>query len=209
MAENATETRARSASMIASPPRPDRAPPQPIFMAKTARRASAGSTRKVPKTPPSTPQKHLDVFANPAPGRDYVIEFVIPEFTCHCPLTGQPDFAQFTIEMIAADLCIELKSLKLYMWSYRDEGAFHEAVTNRILDDIVAATKPRRASVEGDFRVRGGIHTLVSVTYEKHRTRRPRQARRRQQRYVSDVVAADRDCDELLGAVERVDLRRL
>ena len=98
-------------------------------MAKNARRAPAGSTRKAPSLPPSTPQKHLDVFANPAAGRDYVIEFVIPEFTCNCPLTGQPDFARFTIEMIADALCVELKSLKLYLWSYRDEGAFHEAVT--------------------------------------------------------------------------------
>ncbi len=111
--------------------------------------------------PPSAPQKHLDVFANPSPERDYVIEFVIPEFTCNCPLTGQPDFAQFTIEMVAGDLCIELKSLKLYMWSYRNEGAFHEAVTNRILDDIVAAARPRFARIRARWNVRGGIYTNV------------------------------------------------
>jgi 7-cyano-7-deazaguanine reductase len=105
------------------------------------------------------------VFANPAPGRDYVIEFLIPEFTCNCPLTGQPDFAQFAIEMIAADLCIELKSLKLYMWSYRDEGAFHEAVTNRILDDIVAASRPRFVRIRARWNVRGGIYTNVMVEY--------------------------------------------
>ena len=133
-------------------------------MAKNARRAPAGSTRKAPALPPSSPQKHLDVFANPAPGRDYVIEFVIPEFTCNCPLTGQPDFAQFAIEMIAADLCIELKSLKLYMWSYRDEGAFHEAVVNQICDDLVAAIAPTRVTVVGKFWVRGGITTTVTVT---------------------------------------------
>ena len=130
-------------------------------MAKTDRRAPAGSTRKAPALPPSRPQKHFDVFANPAAGRDYVIEFVIPEFTCNCPLTGQPDFAHFTIEMIADKLCIELKSLKLYMWSYRDEGAFHEAVTNRILDDIVAATKPRFARIRARWNVRGGIYTNI------------------------------------------------
>src|SRR5437762_4923702 len=116
-------------------------------MARTPLRSDLGSTRRKPTVPPSAPQRHLDVFANPNPGRDYVIEFVIPEFTCNCPLTGQPDFAQFTIEMIAGDLCVELKSLKLYLWSYRDEGAFHEAVTNRILDDIVAATRPRFARI--------------------------------------------------------------
>ena len=136
-------------------------------MAKTDRRAPAGSTRKAPALPPSRPQKHLDVFANPAAGRDYVIEFVIPEFTCNCPLTGQPDFAQFTIEMIAADLCIELKSLKLYLWSYRDEGAFHEAVTNRICDDLVTAISPRSITVTGKFWVRGGITTTVTVAHAK------------------------------------------
>ena len=151
--------------MIASRPRPDRASPHPFAMAKNARRAPAGSTRKAPALPPSAPQKHLDVFANPAPGRDYVIEFLIPEFTCNCPLTGQPDFAQFAIEMIAADLCIELKSLKLYMWSYRDEGAFHEAVTNRILDDIVAAARPRFVRIRARWNVRGGIYTNVMAEY--------------------------------------------
>ena len=153
--------------MIASRPRPDRALPPPFAMAKNARRAPAGSTRKAPALPPSAPQKHLDVFVNPAAGRDYVIEFVIPEFTCNCPLTGQPDFAQFTIEMIAGELCVELKSLKLYLWSYRDEGAFHEAVTNQICDDIVAAIQPRAITVNGKFWVRGGITTSVIVTHSK------------------------------------------
>jgi 7-cyano-7-deazaguanine reductase len=113
-------------------------------MASTTRSDTLGSTRKAPATPPTAPSRALDTFANPSPGRDYVIRFVIPEFTCNCPLTGQPDFAHFTIDMIADRLCVELKSLKLYFWSYRDVGAFHEAVTNAIVDDIVAATDPMR-----------------------------------------------------------------
>ena len=114
----------------------------------------------------TTPTKSLDTFSNPHPGRDYVITFDTAEFTCLCPLTGQPDFAHIVIEYIPDELCVELKSLKLYLWSYRDEGAFHEAVTNRILDDLVAALKPRRMQVEGDFFVRGGIHTVVLVEHE-------------------------------------------
>ena len=151
--------------MIASEPRPDRACPLPFPMAKTRRNEPPGSTRARPAKAPSTPQNHLDVFANPAPGRDYVIEFVIPEFTCNCPLTGQPDFAQFTIEMIADRLCVELKSLKLYLWSYRNEGAFHEQVTNTILDDLVAATKPRFARIRARWNVRGGIYTNLAAEY--------------------------------------------
>ncbi len=111
------------------------------------------------------PQKHLDTFANPNPGRDYEIRFDFPEFTCLCPKTGQPDFATIRIAYVPVSLCVELKSLKLYLWSYRDEGAFHEAVTNRIADDLIAALKPRRLSVTGAFLVRGGIHTEVVVTY--------------------------------------------
>ena len=113
------------------------------------------------------PSKNLETFPNPSPDRDYEIAFDVPEFTCLCPLTGQPDFAQFTIEMIAADLCIELKSLKLYLWSYRDEGAFHEAVTNRILDDLVAAARPRFARIRARWNVRGGIYTNVVVEHRK------------------------------------------
>jgi 7-cyano-7-deazaguanine reductase len=134
-------------------------------MAKTARPKPAVSTRTAPEVATSAPQKHLDVFANPAPERDYVIEFVIPEFTCNCPLTGQPDFAQFRIEMVADKLCVELKSLKLYLWSYRNEGAFHEKVTNAILDDIVAATRPRFARIHARWNVRGGIYTNVSAEH--------------------------------------------
>uniref|UniRef100_UPI0035593845 preQ(1) synthase n=1 Tax=Piscinibacter sp. TaxID=1903157 RepID=UPI0035593845 len=99
-------------------------------MAKIATSKTAPQQRPLPANPPSAPSKELHVFPNPQPKRDYVIQFQIPEFTCHCPLTGQPDFAHFTIDMVADRLCVELKSLKMYMWSYRNEGAFHEKVTN-------------------------------------------------------------------------------
>ena len=107
----------------------------------------------------------LEVFQNPRPGRKYEIRFECPEFTCLCPRTGQPDFATIGIIYSPDKLCIELKSLKLYLWSYRDEGAFHEEVTNRILDDLVAACMPRRMQVTGDFLVRGGIHTIVTANH--------------------------------------------
>jgi 7-cyano-7-deazaguanine reductase len=118
---------------------------------------------------PSVPSKTLDTFKNPNPERDYEITFSCPEFTCLCPMTGQPDFATIHIQYIPDELCVELKSLKTYLWSYRDEGAFHEAVTNRILDDLVAATQPRRMVVRGEFWVRGGITTVVEVRHEKGR----------------------------------------
>jgi 7-cyano-7-deazaguanine reductase len=110
------------------------------------------------------PSKNLDTFPNPKADRDYTIQFDCPEFTCLCPITGQPDFASILIEYVPDKLCVELKSLKLYLWSFRDEGAFHEAVTNRICDDIVAAIAPRRITVTGKFAVRGGITTNVIVT---------------------------------------------
>lgn len=113
------------------------------------------------------PSKKLDVFPNPRPKRDYEIRFECPEFTCVCPKTGQPDFATIRISYIPDKLCVELKSLKLYLWSFRDEGAFHEAVTNQILDDLVSAVKPRHMEIEGDFYVRGGIHTVVRVSHTK------------------------------------------
>jgi len=109
------------------------------------------------------PSTELEAFANPAPAREYEIRFECPEFTCLCPKTGQPDFATIRVRYVPAELCVELKSLKLYLWSYRDEGAFHEAVTNRILDDLVALLSPRRMTVEADFYVRGGIHTVVQA----------------------------------------------
>lgn len=117
---------------------------------------------------PSQPSKNLETFPNPHPDRDYEIRFDCPEFTCLCPKTGQPDFATIRIFYIPDQTCVELKSLKLYLWSYRNEGAFHEAVTNKIMDDIVKAVSPRYIEVEGDFFVRGGIHTVVKAHYQKH-----------------------------------------
>jgi len=116
----------------------------------------------------TSPSKHLETFPNPRPDRDYEIHFTCPEFTCVCPRTGQPDFATLDIRYVPDAQCVELKSLKLYLWSFRNEGHFHEAVTNRILDDLVAATAPRRITVVGDFYVRGGIHTVVTVHGGSH-----------------------------------------
>ena len=123
--------------------------------------------RLAPATPPSAPSRDLQVFANPAPERDYVIRFDVPEFTCLCPLTGQPDFAHFTIEIVADQLCIETKSLKQYFWSYRNEGAFHEKVSNTIVSDLVAAIKPRFIRLHADWFVRGGIRTFVTAEQRK------------------------------------------
>ena len=116
---------------------------------------------------PSRPSKTLETFPNPAPERDYRIHMEIPEFTCVCPMTGQPDFATLTLDYIADKLCVELKSLKLYVWSYRDEGAFHEAVTNKMLDDLVRATEPRYMRLEAKWNVRGGIYTTVVAEHRK------------------------------------------
>jgi len=116
----------------------------------------------------------LETFLNPNPDRDYEISFDCPEFTCLCPRTEQPDFATIRIRYVPDRLCVELKSLKLYLWSFRDEGHFHEAVTNRILEDLVKVTRPRRMTVVGDFNVRGGIHTVVTATYEKPKRRQPK-----------------------------------
>jgi len=115
---------------------------------------------------PTKPSKNLESFENPAPDRDYNIEFDCPEFTCLCPLTGQPDFAHFHIVYIPDQKCIELKSLKLYLWAYRDERAFHEKVTNQILDDLVAMCAPRMMEIHGEWFVRGGITTHVTCSYE-------------------------------------------
>jgi len=109
----------------------------------------------------------LETFQNPAPERDYVIEHVAPEFTSVCPKTGQPDFATMTLRYIADQKCVELKSLKLYFVSYRNEGIFYEAVVNKILDDIVAVLSPRYAVIEGEFAVRGGITSTVVAEYRK------------------------------------------
>ena len=116
---------------------------------------------------PTQPTKELLAVDNPRPGRDYEVRCETPEFTCLCPLTGQPDFAHFTIDMICDELCIELKSLKMYMWSYRNEGSFHEKVTNTILDDIVAASDPRFVRITAKWYVRGGIYTNVVAEHRK------------------------------------------
>ena len=113
------------------------------------------------------PSKNLEIFDNPNPERDYEIHIDTDEFTCLCPMTDQPDFASISVGYIPDMHCVELKSLKFYFWSYRNEGAFHEAVINQITDDIFDAIKPRKITVEGDFLIRGGLHTLVSVTREK------------------------------------------
>jgi 7-cyano-7-deazaguanine reductase len=113
------------------------------------------------------PQRYLDTFANPAPQRDYTIQIAIPEFTCLCPKTGQPDFAHLDLAYVPDGLCVELKSLKLYIWSFREVGAFHEAVTNAILDDIVAACAPRYARLTARFNVRGGTYPTVVVEHRK------------------------------------------
>lgn len=116
---------------------------------------------------PSQPSKQLEVFDNPHPDRDYTIRIRMPEFTCLCPKTGQPDFATLNLEYVPDMSCIELKSLKLYIWSFRDEGAFHEAVSNRILTDMVNACQPRYMRLTAEFMVRGGIYTTVVVDHRK------------------------------------------
>jgi 7-cyano-7-deazaguanine reductase len=116
---------------------------------------------------PSRPSKRLQTFRNPAPARDYRIQMSLPEFTCLCPLTGQPDFALLELEYVPDRLCVELKSLKLYAWSFRDQGAFHEAVTNRIADDLVRALRPRYLRLTARFNVRGGIATSVVAEHRK------------------------------------------
>jgi 7-cyano-7-deazaguanine reductase len=134
---------------------------------KKASKAQTPAQRQAPPVAPSAPSKALHVFPNPAPERDYLIEFVVPEFTCHCPLTGQPDFAHFTIQMVADKLCIELKSLKMFFWSFRNEGAFHEKVTNDILDTLVKVSDPRFVRIHAKWNVRGGIYTNVIAEYRK------------------------------------------
>jgi len=113
------------------------------------------------------PSKDLETFANPYPERDFTIRIRVPEFTCLCPKTGQPDFATIYIDYIPDQKCVELKALKLYMWSFREEGGFHEAMTNRILSDLVAITKPRYMRVTGEWNVRGGIYTTVVAEHRK------------------------------------------
>ena len=119
---------------------------------------------------PTKPSKTLETVPNPHPDRDYEIQLTAPEFTCLCPITGQPDFATIRIRYGPDLLLVELKSLKLYLWSYRDQGGFHEDVANRIMDDFVAAARPRWVEVIGDFNVRGGIKSEIRATYGKRPT---------------------------------------
>jgi 7-cyano-7-deazaguanine reductase len=113
------------------------------------------------------PSKTLETFPNPREGRDYTIRIQIPEFTCLCPKTGQPDFAELQLEYVPDRLCVELKALKMYIWSYRDEGHFHEDVTNRILDDLVKAIDPKFMRLMAEFNVRGGIYTSVVAEHRQ------------------------------------------
>ncbi len=119
------------------------------------------------------PSKELDTFDNPKPGRDFTIRIDIPEFTCLCPMTGQPDFATITIEYVPNKLCVELKALKLYMWSFREQGAFHEAVTNEILDEIVKVISPNFIRIRAEFNVRGGIYTTVIAEHKEKKWQAP------------------------------------
>lgn len=116
---------------------------------------------------PSAPRTDLETFPNPRSGRDYTIRIRIPEFTCLCPKTGQPDFAELLLEYVPDRLCVELKALKLYIWHYRDQGAFHEDVTNHILDDLSAALAPKFARLTAEFNVRGGIYTTVVAEHRQ------------------------------------------
>jgi 7-cyano-7-deazaguanine reductase len=141
--------------------------PKTVSKSRIAPVAAKPTSRLAPATPPSQPSKDLQVFPNPAPERDYAIQFQIPEFTCNCPLTGQPDFAHLTIDMIADKLCVELKSLKMYMWSFRNEGVFHEKVTNDIVSEIVRVTRPRFIRITAKWYVRGGIYTNVVAEHRK------------------------------------------
>jgi 7-cyano-7-deazaguanine reductase len=121
----------------------------------------------------AAPSRDLETFENPNPDRDYTIRIDIPEFTCLCPKTGQPDFAELQLEYVPDKACIELKSLKLYIWSFRNEGHFHEAVTNRILDDLVRAVSPRFMRLTAEFNVRGGLYTSVVAEHTAEGWRPP------------------------------------
>ena len=113
----------------------------------------------------AAPSTHLETFENPNPGNDYTIRITVPEFTCHCPKTGQPDFATLELEYVPEELCVELKSLKVYVWAYRNLGAFHEAVTNQIVGDLTALLAPRFLRLTAEFNVRGGIYTTVVAAH--------------------------------------------
>ena len=129
------------------------------------RKALQPTLKTLPKRKVTEPSTHLETFQSPRPGRAFEIRFETEEFTCLCPMTGQPDFAHLRITYVPDQVCVESKSLKLYLWSYRDRGAFHEAVTNQILDDLTAALEPQWLQVEGDFLIRGGIRSLVRAEF--------------------------------------------
>ena len=143
--------------------------PKPRSTSPSPRKPSATLPEPLPAYVVTRPTGTLDTFASPRPGRPFEIVFTTEEFTCLCPLTGQPDFAHLKITYQPDQLCVESKSLKLYLWSFRDRGAFHEAVTNQILDDLVKAVKPFWMRVEGDFLIRGGIRTVVAAEHGKRR----------------------------------------
>ena len=149
--------------IIAHPTRPSRSAPSAPASAPREPRGSPATKAPMPSKPASTPE----TFPNPHPDRDYRVHLDIPEFTCLCPLTGQPDFARFRIDYIPDKRNVELKSLKQYMWSFRNQGAFHEDVTNRILNELVAALAPRFMRVHAQWYVRGGIFTTVVVEHRK------------------------------------------
>ena len=134
---------------------------------KPSRNAKATLPDQLPQYVVTRPTGQLDTFTSPRPGRPFEIVFETEEFTCLCPLTGPPDFAHITIRYQPDQLCVESKSLKLYLWSFRDKGSFHEAVTNQILDDLVQATQPQWMRVEGDFLIRGGIRTVIIAEHGK------------------------------------------
>ena len=137
------------------------------FTVATKKNTIKPTLEKLPQRRVTQPSTQLDTFQSPRPGRPFEVVFSTEEFTCLCPMTGQPDFAHITIHYQPDQLCVESKSLKLYLWSYRDRGAFHEAVTNQILDDLVAATQPQWMRVEGDFLIRGEIRTVVVAEHGK------------------------------------------
>lgn len=122
---------------------------------------------------PSEPSKDLQIFPNPSPENDYTIRITVPEFTCLCPLTGQPDFANFVIEYVPEESCVELKSLKMYFWSFREEGGFHEKLTNEILAKLVEVTQPRFMRMTANWNVRGGIFTTVVAEYQADKWQPP------------------------------------
>ncbi len=137
-----------------------------------ARRGHGHAILALPKSPrefamTQGPSRHLETFSNPAPSRDYTIRIRIPEFTCLCPKTGQPDFAEMELAYVPDHACLELKALKLYMWSFRDQGHFHEAVTNQVLDDIIRACAPRFARLRAQFNVRGGTYPTIIAEFRQ------------------------------------------